>query len=278
MNQILIKPNLETAKKNINLFKTNHFDKVFPLNTYNTHSNAYINTQKNKLSVEFSNELGEIPVHKTKHSKFNTTILKQYLLKNKYRLQFFASIIVAIVFLFILYYHLHKTNTQEQLSKELLNNYTLTTLYQNKTSDSVELQKQATFIENPFVIGMIKINKINLNYPILSESNYDLLKISLCRFAGPMPNENGNLCIAGHNYVDYKLFSRLAELEKSDLIELYDLSGRKVTYAVFDKYEVSPNDLSCTNQDVGENRILTLLTCNNVNGKRTVVKAKDCDS
>ena len=32
-----------------------------------------------------------------------------------------------------------------------------------------------------------------------------------------MPNEIGNLCIAGHNYVDYKFFSRVNELEKGDV-------------------------------------------------------------
>lgn len=166
---------------------------------------------------------------------------------------------------------------QEKLSKTLLNNYSLTTLYQNleDTQNTVRPQKVQVTYSNPFVIGMIRIDKINVNYPILSESNRDLLKISLCRFAGPMPNEIGNLCIAGHNYVDYKMFSRLHELENGDVIDIYDLNGTKITYIVFDKFEVKPNDLSCTSQNVGENKIVTLLTCNNVNGKRTVVKAKE---
>ena len=168
-------------------------------------------------------------------------------------------------------------NQQEKISKRLLNNYSLTTLYQNleDTQNIVTTEKVQVNNSDPFVIGMIRIDKINLNYPILSESNYDLLKISLCRFAGPMPNEIGNLCIAGHNYVDYKLFSRLHELENGDKIDIYDLNGTKITYAVFDKFEVKANDLSCTNQNVGENRIITLLTCNNINGKRTIIKAKE---
>lgn len=39
--------------------------------------------------------------------------------------------------------------------------------------------------------------------------------------------------------------------------------------------KLKANDLSCTNQNVGENRIITLLTCNNINGKRTIIKAKE---
>ena len=37
-------------------------------------------------------------------------------------------------------------------------------------------------------------------------SSDDLLDVSVCRFAGPMPNEIGNLCIAGHNYVNNNFF------------------------------------------------------------------------
>ena len=201
----------------------------------------------------------------------------QYLKKNQYCLQFWFSFSIALIFLCIFITNIYQMNQQEKISKRLVNNYSLTTLYQNleDTQNIVTTEKVQVNNSDPFVIGMIRIDKINLNYPILSESNYDLLKISLCRFAGPMPNEIGNLCIAGHNYVDYKLFSRLHELENGDKIDIYDLNGTKITYAVFDKFEVKANDLSCTNQNVGENRIITLLTCNNINGKRTIIKAKE---
>lgn len=90
-----------------------------------------------------------------------------------------------------------------------------------------------------------------------------------------MPNEIGNLCIAGHNYVDYKLFSRLNELDINDKIIIYDLNGNYKTYSVYDIYETKPDDTSCTFQDTGGVRIVTLVTCNNVNGKRLVVHAKE---
>ena len=123
--------------------------------------------------------------------------------------------------------------------------------------------------------GIIKIDKINVNYSILSISNNDLLDISVCRFAGPMPNEVGNLCIAGHNYVDYKLFSRLNELELNDKITIYDLAGKHWDYKIYDIYESNADDTSCTFQDTKNQRIVTLVTCNNVNGKRLVVHAKE---
>ena len=114
-----------------------------------------------------------------------------------------------------------------------------------------------------------------MNYSILSVSNNDLLDISVCRFAGPMPNEIGNLCIAGHNYVDYKYFSRLNELEINDEIKIYDLNGKSINYKIYEIYETKPDDTSCTFQDTGGLRLVTLLTCNNVNGKRLVIHAKE---
>lgn len=221
------------------------------------------------IRVEFSNEIVEIPLEETRIKK--SYIFKNFFQKNHYRIQLLVSFIVATISSIIFYLNIKKSNEQEKLSKKLLNNYSLTTIYQ----DNIENSSNTILYENPFVIGMIRIEKINLNYPILSECNKDLLKISLCKFAGPMANQIGNLCIAGHNYVDYRFFSRLNELKKGDSIEIYDLTGKKILYKVYDIFEINPSDFSCTNQDTNGQKVITLLTCNNVNGRRLVVKAKE---
>lgn len=131
-----------------------------------------------------------------------------------------------------------------------------------------------SLLGTPFVIGIVQIDKIHLNYPILSETTDELLEVSVCRFAGPMPNETGNLCLAGHNYIDNSFFGRLDELEKKDKIKIYDLTGKMVEYAVTKKYTTNATDTSCTAQNTKEKNIITLLTCNNVSGKRLVVVAE----
>ena len=225
------------------------------------------------FKVEFSNKIFEIPYEENINAKTSKSEIYKYISRNKYFIQFLISIIVSAIFILIFLYQIYNLKENEKLSQELLNSYSLTTLYQD--NEPVKIEKQSVLVENPFVIGIIKISKIGLNYPIISETNDDLLKISLCRFAGPMPNEYGNLCIAGHNYVDNKFFSNLSKLKNGDVIEIYDLHGKQINYEVFNKYEVKANDLSCTKQDESNKRIITLLTCNNVNGKRTVVKAKE---
>lgn len=191
---------------------------------------------------------------------------------NFYLYQFIISFIIALCFLLFLFIRILQNRQKENLSSQLLNSYKISTLYSNNTAYTID--KLEAPPSKPFVIGMIKIDKINLSYPILSESSKDLLNISVCRFAGPMPNNVGNLCIAGHNYVDYKLFSNLHKLNKKDKVKIYDFNGNLKEYKVFNKYETSPSNLSCTNQETNGQTIVTLITCNNVTGKRLVLVCK----
>ena len=187
-----------------------------------------------------------------------------------YRSLFVIAILLLTILFIYLFIKVYRKNINEQIAHKLNSSYSVSTLYSNNTSTHASIEEST-----PFVIGIIKIDKINVNYSILSVCNNNLLDISVCRFAGPMPNEVGNLCIAGHNYVDYKFFSRLNELEKKDKIKIYDLNGTFKEYSVFDIYETTPDDISCTFQDTNGLRIITLITCNNVNGKRLVIKAQE---
>ena len=49
------------------------------------------------------------------------------------------------------------------------------------------------------VIGIIKIPKIDLEYPILDKTNKESLNISITKFWGNEINEIGNVTLAGHN-------------------------------------------------------------------------------
>lgn len=197
-----------------------------------------------------------------------------------YKIQFIISCFISICFIFAFLIRIFTIYKNKKISEQLMNIYHISTLYSNDTNYSAQpLRSNFDNYENisstnPFVIGIIKIDKINLNYPILFETNKDFLNIAVCRFAGPLPNETGNLCIAGHNYVDYKFFSRLHELEIEDIVKIYDLSGKMVEYKIYQKYEVEATNLSCTSQNTDGKNIITLLTCNNISGKRLVLVGK----
>ena len=159
-------------------------------------------------------------------------------------------------------------NKKEKLSDSLLSNYNIYKLYANNLQDTTHKQDN----ENN-IFGVIEIPKININYPIFSNLSEELLKISPCKFYGTNLKENGNICIAGHNYNNDMFFSNLYLLNNDDEIYIYDNYGNKYIYMVFNSYEVNKSDLSPIfnyNQSLKE---LTLITCNNLNQNRLIVKA-----
>ena len=129
-------------------------------------------------------------------------------------------------------------------------------------------------------IATISIPKINLQYPILdgetdSEAETEaLLKISPTKFWGSDPNEVGNFCIVGHNYRNSKFFSKVPTLENGDIIEITDLEGRTLRYSIYNKYEVVPEDLSCTSQLTNGKKEITVITCTNDSKMRVIVIAR----
>ena len=124
-------------------------------------------------------------------------------------------------------------------------------------------------------IGIINIDKINIKYPILANTTDELLEVSVCKFYGASPNEIGNCCIVGHNYRNNQFFSNIDKLKVDDIINITDLTGRTVSYAVLSKYTVGPNDVECTNQLTAGKRKLTLITCTDNNKKRVIVEAEE---
>lgn len=192
------------------------------------------------------------------------------------KFQFIICTVLAILISIYYLYSIYNNNEKEKLSKKLLDNFNISTLYNDTNYNTTKINNQNMYISdghNFSVIGLIEIKAIKLNYPIISTYNDELLKIAPCRFYGPMPNEVGNLCIAGHNYNSYKFFSKLKDLSNGDIITIYDLTGNKINYTIYKSYETNYNDLTCTNQQTNGKKELTLITCNNIKNKRRVIKA-----
>ena len=191
----------------------------------------------------------------------------------KFKLIFWISlslIIICLIFYSFLQYNSWK---QEKVSENFSNHFTLRNLY--SSNNNYIAQRTSVEEENPFVIGLLKIDKINLMYPILSHTSEELLKISPCYLSGPMPNEIGNLCIAGHNYANQTHFGKLSSLDEGDTIQIYDLNSNTVNYKIYKITEVTANDTSCLSQNTNGTREVTLITCNTIKGTRIVVKAKE---
>ena len=150
----------------------------------------------------------------------------------------------------------------------------------NKTESTAP--KTATYtVDNKKynVIGVLNIPSLNIEYPILSETSKQLLKVSLNKYWGAEPNQVGNMVVVGHNYKDNKFFSNLSKIQHGGIVKITDLSGKTLDYKVYDTYVIDPYDNDCTSQLTDGRTEITLITCHYENGsnhatKRFVVKAR----
>ncbi len=160
--------------------------------------------------------------------------------------------------------------TTEQSSQNISPNKKITDLEVKTTKEGYQYTN----------IASINIPKINVNYAITDGKTHTedeteaLLKNSPTKFWGPNPNKIGNLCIVGHNYKNSKFFSNVPQLVEGDIIEITDYTGKTMKYSVYKKYQVVPEDLSCTSQLTEGKREITLITCTDDSKERVIVKAR----
>lgn len=227
--------------------------------------------------------------------------------KKIYKFYFFLSIFLVCILISAYIYAEYDRNKSEEVSQEILSNVevaedntvipddALIILLDddvNQIEENNEEQEQQIATQNSSQqtrkatvngetyeqVATINIPKINVNYPILQgdlEQIDTLLKISPCKFWGGEPNEVGNFCIVGHNYRNTKFFSKVPTLAVGDTIDLTDISGRTITYAVYDKYTVDPTDVSCTSQLTNGKKEVTLITCTDDSKQRVIVKTRE---
>lgn len=127
------------------------------------------------------------------------------------------------------------------------------------------------------VIGTIKIPATDIEYPILDQVSIRSLEASIgCIYTtGGGLNTVGNCVLVGHNYRNGTFFSNNKKLQNGDKIYITDLSGKKVTYEVYKKYETSTNDFDYATRDVNGKREISLSTCTDDSKRRVIIWARE---
>ena len=178
--------------------------------------------------------------------------------KNIYQVQFVLSIGFAVVMLVVILINYQEDENLENISKSLDEKIKLSSIYNTTETNST----------SELYFGKIIIDKINLEYTVFNQYSEELLKIAPCKFYGTRLGEKGNICIAAHNYNDDRFFGKIKELK---IIKLIDLKNNEYNFIVYDIFEIDENDFSILKGN--KNYELTLLTCNNSNNKRIIVKS-----
>ena len=145
---------------------------------------------------------------------------------------------------------------------EYENNDTMTEENVNSDDDTKEKDCNylAKYIET-HAEGLLKIDKIKLQMPILKSATKRNLDISAASLEGTgRPGEVGNYCISAHRSRSYgRQFNRLDELVAGDLVHVVQ-KDITYTYEVFEKLVVKAED-TWVLLPRGEEKLLTLITC-----------------
>ena len=152
-------------------------------------------------------------------------------------------------------------------------NNLVTDMTQNENANNEKEEILTTYKGYP-VIAKLEVPKIELETYVISEYSEKALGVSVTKFYGGNPNEIGNFCIAGHNYIAKNMFHDLKNLSNGDEIILTDLNGNKVRYVVYLVETVNPNETNCLSQKTNGKVEVTLITCTTDSSKRIIVKAE----
>ncbi len=125
------------------------------------------------------------------------------------------------------------------------------------------------------VSSQLKIEKLDIDTYVLESSNKNAMEVSVIKCFGSNPNEVGNYCIAGHNYITKNMFSELKKLDIGDEISLTDNKHGTIIYVIYDKYKVVPTQTNILSQETNGEKQITLITCSDYSKKRIIIKARE---
>ena len=148
------------------------------------------------------------------------------------------------------------------------------------TGDTTDNNETAPAQEQRFngylVAGTIEIPATGLSCPVLAEEEYSksALETSVVILHGVGLNQPGNTTIAGHNYRNGNFFSNNKKLNIGDKIYITDLTGKRLSYNIYNKYETSDTDAEYMTRDTLGATEISLTTCTDDSKARLIIWAK----
>ena len=142
----------------------------------------------------------------------------------------------------------------------------------NPSSGNNNQQKFNNFL----VAGTIEIPATKLSCPIIDQSEYSpkALETSVVVIYGAGLNKVGNTTISGHNYRNGTFFSNNKKLKVGDKIYITDLNGKRLTYTIYDKFEVEENEADYMVRDTQGAIEISLSTCTDDSKARLIILAR----
>lgn len=116
-------------------------------------------------------------------------------------------------------------------------------------------------------IGYLSVPELELELPVMSKWNYDVLQIAPCRYTGTMKGQD--LILLAHNYE--KHFGKLDELQEGSRLTFTDVDGTTYHYQVVAMEILDGGDVEGMTAGGYD---LTLFTCTFDSQSRVVVRCE----
>jgi len=116
-------------------------------------------------------------------------------------------------------------------------------------------------------IGILEMPAIQRELPIISQWEFDRLRVAPCRYAGSAYKDD--LIIAAHNYDAH--FGKLSQLQMEDKVLFTDAVGNRFQYKVVQMEFLEPTDVKEMKSGEWD---LTLFTCNPAITHRIAVRCE----
>lgn len=192
-------------------------------------------------------------------------------------------ILVNTIFIIIFYNFYDLVTKYKDDEQETTHNYTAESVTSVQNEITVPIKEEKQYPKEEIikeykgyeVCARLQIPAIELETYVLKEYSTQALNVSVTKFWGANPNQIGNFCVAGHNFVRKNMFRNLKKLVVGDKIIVTDNSVGIVEYEVYDIFQVNPKEVDCLDQETNGKREITLITCTTDSKKRIIVKARE---
>lgn len=160
-------------------------------------------------------------------------------MKKALRLIILLFIVIILVYTFIGIYRERKIKQEKsQLQNDIL--------IENTVEKSETKERNLNLVPKEYkgykVSANLKIKKLNIDTCVLSNYSKKAMETCITKFYGAEPNEVGNFCITGHNYITRNMFGYLYKLNIGDTFILTDNKHGVVEYKIYDKYTAEANE------------------------------------
>ncbi len=192
--------------------------------------------------------------------------------RNKGNLLIGVGLLCIIAALFIVLYNIYDGERAEKMAREIV------ARLQDEIPDEPEIVMSQVLAERemPVIelegyryVGTLEVPDLGLSLPVMETWDDARLKISPCRYAGNIYQDN--LVIAGHNYRGH--FSRLKSLPMESDIVFTDAEGNTYAYTIAWVELLRPEQVEeMTAEDGDADWDLTLFTCTVGGGERYTIR------